>query len=522
MDFVKWSARYGKNRFYKILLFFILFCIFTFFFKSCNVKALTYIQDAQADVYFKSQYCTESESISGNYNGTPQSGKRFNCETGPSYKFAQLLNNSSSIEVPFLITENQLFNNMTFKINFENPVEITSTNRYIVLRAPWGNSNISQGTFGTFSSYFPLNGIRPNGTSTDLNPSLSTYFNQVEYCNYSDGSTTYKCNNVTIAPNTGNNRFVFYIDIPVGTIVSNITLFFGNNNIQSSYDIYSRDVAGWFTAMTTTQNLYNSNITTNFDSFDTYKQIVYRLNQYKGNHYNIYGKDFFSGSGLAYYRYAPSGPTFKPSTSTENLYFETNIPSYNGSPVYYFANATTEDTNYYNGLVNSIEQELNPPSEDSWFTDSFNGFLESNESNSFITLFNSLLTYPLSKFTQQNQMKLTWTNVNGAEILSPAICKGVGIAGDYGPGIQLSWHGASFDFPCIHYDVYSKLTSDNFAFYPTTLNGANISGGNSHNLYSIIKIILDGVLIYFMFITCLDIYKYILDSDRKEIEVLDL
>lgn len=500
----------------------IALCLF--YINSCKAHALTTIDNVSADVYFKSQYCTESESISTNNI----SGSRFTCETGPSYKFAQLLNNSSNVDVPFLITENQLINNMTFKINFEDPVEITSTNRYIVLNAPWTSFDYDHKAIGISNSYFTLNGVRPNGNTTDLSPSISTYFNQVEYCNYSDGSNTYKCNSVTISRNSSYDKFVFYIDVPEGTNVHNITLFFGNNNILSSYDIYSSEVNGWFRAITTTQNAYQVNITSSYNSFNNYKQLLVNFKDNLGNHYNIYGSNFYSGAGLVYYKYAPTSPTFSPSNITDNLYFETTVPTTSYSPVYSFANISTSDTDYYNGLVNSIEQELNPVSNnDAWFEDSLDGFISGSQANSLIGLFNSLLVYPFQKLNEQKQVDLVRQNINGNYILNSNICmKNMGqdtILNEYVPYQIQFYRDYKFNLPCPHTEIYTNLKYGDYAFYSTTFLGANMGNSGASNSFSSLWLTIQhGFLVYILFVTCLNVYKYLLDSNKTEIEVLEL
>lgn len=499
----------------------IALCLF--YIRSCNVKALTVIPEVSADVYFKSQYCTQGESISsGGVNG-----KRFTCETGPSYKFSQLLNNSSNVEVPFLITEHQLFNNMTFKINFENPVEITSTNRYIALNPPWFRNDFSHQAVGILTdSYFPLNGVRPGGSTTDLNPSISTYFNQVEYCSYSDGSNVYSCNGVYLARNSSNNGFLFYVDIPVGTTVYNISLFFGNNNILSSYDIYSSDVVSWFKAMTTTIDLYNSNITTSYNSFNTYKQTLDNYKDYKSNHYNIYGSNFYSGAGLLYYYFPPNAPTFKPSTSTENLYFETTVPTNYRNANFVFSNLTQEQINYYNGLVNSIEQELNPSSSNtSFFNDFLEGFQTSSSASGLLSLFNNMFIYPMQKLQTNSQVDLVKQNINGGYILNNTLCMKnsvTGSLGEYIPHQIQFYRDYKFNLPCPHTEIYTHLKYGEYGFYGNTFKGATINTGISYSFVDLWLTIQHGFLVYILFVNCLNIYKYVLDSNKTEIEVLEL
>ena len=506
----------------------ILIGLFFLMYKSKISFAATIDTVVTANSYYQTQYCEVGDSITGTFNNSIYTGNRFNCTKGPSYKFSQYLNSTENVAVPVLINSGQLFNNFTFEITFEQLQIITTTDRYIELRAPWVSSYTSSPrTLGVNSNYLTLNGIVDN-TTKNYTPSVSTFFNQPQYCSWVDNTGSVSSCNVHIAADSSISRYTYYIDIPVGSAVRTITLYFGNSNIQDTYDIYSNMIPATsrlFRAMTTTLfGYYNSNCSSTTSSYDCYSISYSNLKDQNNSKYNIYGEHFFSGAGLIYYYYPPDTPTFTPSSTSPNIWFSNSLASDNIT--YNFSAVTDAYKGYYDNLVGNIENEVNPqPSNDSFFNDFLEGFQASSQASGFLSLFNNMFIYPMQKLQTNAQVDLVRTNINGGKVLNNYLCmknSETGMVGEYVPYNIQFYRDYQFSLPCPHTDIYDKLYYGEYGFYGNDFKGASVHSGITYSFVDIWLTIQHGFLVYILFVNCLNIYKYVLDSNKTEIEVLEL
>ena len=509
---------------FKRVIIGILIGLFFIMFKSCNVNALEYIQNAAGVAYFQSQFCEQGEVITDTYDGIAHTGNRFSCSKGPSYKFVQFLNSDNNfISIPAILYEKQLLNNFTFQILFEDSISITQQNRYIGLRAPWVSSNTSNAELTFYDNFLTLNGVKDNNTIY-YSPSVSSFVLQPQYCNYSDGSNLYKCN-VYLVGDPNISRYVYYIDIPVGTNVSSITLFFGNNNIQSSYDLFTGEISNDFRAMTATVFKKNVSCSANSTNYQCYVSNFSAYSNYSNNNFNVYGSNFFSCAGLIYYRYAPISSFFTPSTRTDNLWLSSTYP--NNPVIYNFSNITSNLEEYYNGLITDIEEDLTVSDRDSIennISEVMGTFADNENSQRYLSTLDALLSYPIQKMQDQGHFDLVNHNaVIGANQIDSKLCWGTDtVIGDQSQPYKVQFfRDYKFTLPCPHSDIYVHLGYGDYGFYPSNFMGANNSG-YTYNFISIWLFIQHGLLVYFLFVNVLNIYKYILDSKKSEIEVLEL
>lgn len=487
-------------------------------FKSYRVNAATIDTNINANVYFKTQYCSTGTAGSGLYD--PYT---FTCENGPSMKFVQLLNSDQNVSVPMFISQGQLINNMTFEMNFEDGQTITSTDRYVVLRIPWLSSNISNGVMNLYAnSYFTTDSIR-NNSVIHYAPSVSTYMFQPQYCSYEDTTGYHNCN-VYIYPNSTIERYAYYIDIPVGTTFNQITLFFGNNNVQSTYSILSSygTIVNYY-PLTTTRNMGTCNSSTSNEN--CFKNTFNNYKNYSSNDYNVYGSNTYSGAGLLYYRYPPVNPTFNPSNVTENVFFESNMVV-DDAILYNYNSYSQELVDYYNNLATNIENELNPSVNiDGFFTDFLEGFTTSTQASGLLSLFNNMFLYPMQKLNTNASVDLVRLNLNGDYILNDFICMKNSTASypsTYNAYEVHFYRDYKFKLPCPHTEIYNKLYYGEYGFYGNNFKGAAIHTGIQYSFVDIWLTIQHGLLVYLLFVNCLNIYKYVLDSNKTEIEVLEL
>lgn len=509
----------------------VLIGIALIMFKSYKVNALTTISDSVvANSYYQTQYCTPGSTIT--------SGIQYNCTTGPSMKFSQYLNNDENISVPALINSGQLINNFSYEILFENPITISSTDRYLVLQPPFVKNSSSYSNDSTFNVQFTgaltLNGIK-NGSSVSNSPATSVFGISPKYCSYYDSNNQLQYCNVSIVLNTSLPSLLYYIDIPVGTSFTRVNLYFGHKDLSSTYDIkYDKvygeyyplsnnwDSRGWNSSSycsTSYSNFWCNAIT--WENYKTY---------YNSNDYNV--KRGFSdriGAGLIHYYYAPYDTKFNPSNLTQNLWLDSSIGTTNIITTS-FNNVSSEDTTYYDNLMGTINQELNPGgstgTDTSFFNDFLEGYTTSSSASGLLSLFNNMFLYPMQKLQSNAQLDLVTTNIHNDKVLSSTLCEknpSSAIVGDpYTPYQVQFYRDYKFNLPCPHSEIYTQLKYGEYGFYSNSFLGASVNTGVSYSFASIWLTIQHGFLVYILFVNCLNIYKYVLDSNKTEIEVLEL
>ena len=214
MGFLKWTARYGRNKFYKILLFFIIFCVISLFFSSCDAHAWTSFPSGTAVLYSKTANCTES-------------GSNLVCTDGQSLKFPFTFNNSSNIDIPVIM------NNLDHGILFKNAIyDIMLDQTYtkgvngvnspaLVFSSPNGLGGVSSTSSDMYWYYwqFRYDTYGSNGTSVDYNYTIPlTYGFKPYYCSYydPDAQETKTCNIILERSPASATNFKVVVDLPSG------------------------------------------------------------------------------------------------------------------------------------------------------------------------------------------------------------------------------------------------------------------------------------------------------------------
>lgn len=512
-SFFRYFKNFFKYKIFRVITYLILTFLILMFFKIKGAKAL-YIEGATTNVYFETQNCQLNDNT-------------FNCNKGTSYKFVYEENttNNDTTFFPFILNNQEnyvFFKNMIMNFSLSTPITIDSTNRSIGYNFSVGNYiSAETNTYG--SLYFVPNfmdsyGINSNDTRDNRLMSYSTYAFKPYYASYIDSDDVeHTCGIIYEHASATTGWFTMVFDIPLNTQVKGLKLYLGNYKFDSTYN-----------AVTLVPNIKVPS--GNFAYYDS--NIADRTNlYYYGRLYNTYRTTdnddnnkglLFLQKGVAYYQ-----PKFNINNNAHSLQTFSNSYSSN-TYKYYFTNLSNEDLSSIQNSIPRIEEELNNQQSEGDFDNLFNGFINSSQASSFTNLFNALFSYPIAKFNESLDEGLfddTPANNKGTGGLNLALCTGRGIIGDVSEDrIKIPFYGGvKWTIPCLHYDIYSQMHDENTSIYPASINGINIqSGRGSTTFYTVYRLILRGVLVYLLFINVLDIYKYILDSDRKEIEVIDL
>lgn len=508
-DFFRYFKNFFKYKLFRIIIYiFIAFCIFTAMKIKSNAASLP---SATATVYTQSQNCTSS-------NG------QLDCMKGSAYKFQYQYNTQKSVdeyEKDIILNNfsyNQLFQNLIYDYQIPDTFTIDSTNRSIYIEPAISSSQFILGN-GTGSSnttftmsMFPTTSYDEDNETTDRHLIFPINYNfKPYYCSYVDVSDNLTKPCEVILDIGSGNVWKYVANIPLNTTINRLSFYFGTTNLYSgnsktiTYGNYSFQVPdssyiGYY-HNTTAKDL----LSIYYLNYNTYRQAS------NSNNFGLW--------------YLPQGVTIRvpkfnvPNSSTELSYNSNNYT--NNTYKWNFTNLTSQEIEILNNSISNIESDIeNQNSNQNWFDDTMNGFRSSEEASSFTNLFTALFSYPFQKLSSLSNEPL-FTNQGGPNL---AVCTGRNLVGGI-PENRLEipvLNNVKWQVPCLHTDFYTQLKSGDFAFYPTTIDGVTITSGGSNSLYPIIRLILRGVLVYILFLNVIDIYKYILDSDRKEIETLDL
>ena len=487
-------------------------CIGLFFllFKSCDVYAWTSVNAGQVNTYFQTQNCYFINN-------------QFSCENGYSYKFTSpWQQNQNAIEwdvfPPFTTTDNAvLINNLIYEFIPTNSITTSSSRKSIGIGI---SSNGYISTSGTGSSMnfsidmFPYL-TRDENNNYIYNETFPMNYNfKPYYCTYYNGSEWVQCNLILEIGNS--NVFYFVLDLQEGITIEKIRLYFGSPNRQTT--LAYKTLGSNNIKVPDNNNIFYTN--SNLNSISAF-YVNYNDWRQHSNDNNI---------GLWWYPQGVSTylPKFTMPTSNFTLQFDSN--SYvNNTYKYNYDNLSNELKQQYTEQPENIEIEIenqfNTDDDiDSVLSSNYEGFINNEHSRKYITTIENLFAYPIQKLREQ----LTYDLVNhnaiiGANQIDSKLCWGIDtVTGDVSSSYRIQFfRDYSFNLPCPHSDIYTHLGYGTFGFYPPSFMGANNTGYN-HDFISIWLIIQHGVLIYLLMVTILNFYKYILDSNKAEIEVLEI
>lgn len=513
-DFLRYSKNFFKHKLFRLIIYgFIAFIIFSFV-KIKGVNAAV-INGATTKVYFETQNCDIN-------SGT------FNCIKGTSYKFQYQENttNNDSTFYPLILNNSDnyvLFKNMIFDIELASPINIDNTNRSILLN--FNNYQYLSGDTNTYGSYFfvpnflDTYGLDSNDTRDNRLMPYATYNFKPYYATYTDSNNVIHDCGIILYQGSGGSPAYFYMvfDIPLNTIVTKLTLYLGDYHFNNTYNVN--------TLSNTSIKVPGPNYQY-YDSFGTGQSNLYYYGRLYNNYRTTNNDQHINGllmlqKGVSYYQ-----PKFNVNNSDN--FFKTTSDIYTSSNYkYYFDSYSSDLKQDLENSVTRIEDEIEMQQSAGDFDSLLNGFINSETSSSFTNLFTSLFTYPLSKLNEAKTEPLfnnSPVNNKGTGGLNLAVCTGRNIIGGVPEDrIEVPFYGGvKWTIPCFHYDIFSQMHDENTSFYPTSIDGHAIQSGRSTNFYSVYRIIIRGILVYLFFINLIDIYKYVLDSDRKEIDVIDL
>lgn len=506
-DFFRYSKNFFKYRLFRIIIYiFIAFLIFSF----CKLKShASTISGATATVYTQTQNCDIDSSDQ----------TKFACQKGTTFKFIYDVNNTSNTSdfSPFILTSDKYiyFKNLVISYELASPITIDSTHRSIYVKFQNGaylSTSTNDGELQINQNWISTTPVVDNQEDQRYKIPANYSFKPY-YCNYIDSNgVTKTCGVIFEHTSATTNNFYMVFDIPTGEAVKKINLFLGNYTFNTSYNVRTLVSGTSIKVPSSTNFLYTewiggrSNFSTYRVNYNTYRQTT-NDSQNTGIYWLL--------KGVTY-----RDPKFKVPNVSDELNYDSNNYTSN-SYKYYFNSYSSDLKDQLNNSLSVMEQETEEQQEDNELSDLMNGFIDSDEASSFTNLFSSIFTYPLNKLRETTNEPLFDDSPTGVNL---AVCTGRGFIGDVDQDrIQIpTINGVKWDIPCLHYDIYTKLHNDTTGFYPTSIDGHNITSGRSTSFYLIYRTILRGVLIYIMFLNIIDIYKYILDSDRKEIETIDL
>lgn len=284
-----------------------------------------------------------------------------------------------------------------------------------------------------------------------------------------------------------------------------------------------------------------------------YEYLIDKYNENKYSNYQLFAlpnATWVNNSNSAIFPIAfyPKGVNISVSSYTRRNYsiYLTNNDSGTATNIYDFTSSSLNDKiqnseDNMNNLTNEIENSLSnsqaqeeigtqfDPNEFESLEAEFSFFNE--KSYPFTGLFSSLFVRPLALLSNQANIDLVNPNSSGNLVLDRELCNrysgnpnSSGLPGggtDY--EVEL-WRGYKFKIPCMHVDVYPLLKHTPYGFYGSSFLGVPITG-HEQVLFSFANIwllIQHGILAYLMFVSCLNMYKYMLDSNKTEVEVLEL
>ena len=514
---------------FKRVIIGILIGLFFLMFKT-RVSFASTIDNATGTAYMQTMNCSLDSS-------------NLSCSVGSPFKYIWTPNNANNTDDfnIFINNNNQYFvliKNLIINYDFSNPITISSNQRTIGLQmgnGSWLSANRNSGELDIDMNFLPVDYINSNNSTDTRYVPHANYNFKPYYATWTDdNNVVHKCG-IILNVNAVENFFTMNFDIPIGSVVSSITLYLGDYRLTDTYTI--RQLTSTSGVYVLNSSYWIKNDSANYSS--SFSQFNVHYNTYRTKP-NTYDNATDSNRGLYLYQLGKTTYSnyFKVPKNNNELTIVSNDYSGN-SYKWYFNDYDNTISNYIENTIPSIEEELTPPSDDDDLTppdepnniddnlEDWSSTFETQYARTFKTLFSSLFTYPLNKLDEMKDIDLVRTNINGDKVLNPLLCtRNSGLdsmIGDYNPyTIELGF-GYSFNLPCPHYDIYPKLKARGYAFYPNIFKGASLGNGAQHGDFATLWLTLQhGILIYLMFVQVLNIYKYVLDANKTDIEVLEL
>lgn len=457
------------------------------------------------------------------------------CTTGNSYLFRNTFSSTNqsttTMSFPYIDTSNNgvMITNIDFVYNFSTPVTIGDNDSIQITYYPFlATSGHNFSFYSIYPYYFDnSNYIWPFAFSN-----LNYRPIYVAYNLSSDDSNTWHSTAIHFRDDasSGNISFFKLYDIPSGSSVQKIRIIFGTTK---HYNGATQITNGYTMPQLNDNWVVRTNGSTTIPSnyYITWEQYKEGTSDDIGLVYLAQNSDTLphfhrNWSILGYYSSYPAVQTVSNRYHTEgvrSIVFDlSNVSIEDISPNTYLENIETQIA------INqaTIGTDLN--GEDKDYVNPLYNSWNNTYTNGFTSLFSTLFAYPLTKIEQQVNNDLVRQNINGSYILNSRICmKNMGqdsVLDEYVPYQVQFWRDYKFDLPCPHTEIYTKLKYGDYAFYGTNFLGANLGTqiGGSYNFVSIWLTIQHGLLVYLLFVNVLNIYKYILDSNKAEVEVLEL
>lgn len=487
----------------------ILIGLFFIMFKSCDVHAWSFYSTGTINVYSQTQNCDLDEN------------NNFNCTNGVSFKFTSQYKSNANNEtqpMPWLIPNEHsiLINNVIYEYIPDSPITTSSNARSIGLGM--GSTTLidtsGSGSIMNFSmKMFPHNTIDDNDNITYDKTIPINYNFKPYYCTYFNGTTWTYCN-LILEIGSSSNVFWYVLDLPTNTTVEKVRLYFGSPNRQTTFasTTYGSDNI----RIPDYQYISIDNSKTGFSKFYV--------------NYNTW-RQTNAGTPFGLWFYPKGYLLYQPEFYMPNGQFTLMVDSksyVNNTYKFSYSSLDSSLQQTYTEQPERIEEEIEnqTPSDDfeSDLSESMSGFADNENSQRYLTTFEALLSYPIQKMKEQSSFDLVNHNSwIGANQIDSKLCWGTdGVVGDVSQPYKVQFfRDYKFTLPCPHSDIYTHLGYGDYGFYPSNFMGAN-NTGYTYNFISIWLVIQHGLLVYLLFVNVLNIYKYILDSRKSEIEVLEL
>lgn len=503
--FFNYCRRYTKSRFFKFLLFFIVFCIISLV-KSCDVHAWSGMSINAGE-----SYVTYQIGELDRYGLTDlYTARKF------EMKYKQNGNDKPAFDFHTLTYYNIM--NITFEYKLAT-TWINNNNQYKYISFNFNNFLDDNVKFQLFDS----------ATTIEQASSWFNFYNFVPFSAEYHDPTTDTWVSVDLRLYSWNTSVDFaghlqYImTMPTGASFDGLKLRFGDLHDLQVSEIY-----------------LNSKMYPSENGSEPYMYYQYGYN-YSYSTYKAFNQDDYDYLGLLVFPANTSLDNFnyRPSSniSTNNEF--TRI-SYNGSlpssatldKVWNFAGMDyieyeeqiqQENQEKLDEVLEQIAQEEELEKYNNDLSNSMSSFINSDNSTAFTGLFSSLFLYPLQKLNSIKNEDLYMTNAGGGHYNNLGLCVGVNGIGQFNNRWRIHITDSDyFEMPCPHYDIYPKLHTANYHFMGSVNENINgtVTDPNSFQFYY--QIVIRGLLVYFLFVTCLNIYKYILDINDTKVEVLEL
>jgi len=520
-DFIYWLKRYSKSKFFKLVLFFAIFCIISLC-KKCDVHAS----------WYGLSISYPNSSITYNFAKLNYNSYSDNLNTIDTISYNVDFNNVSNMSS---IDSNNflLLKNIVVDYKFSNDVTIDTTN-YKFLSF----------NFKEFYTYVNSNsfkyGFLKSPTLTQKEQFFSNAYNmRPYYAEYYDNvnNVWYPINELVMFYNVYSyNDIEYTVILPNGTNLNEIRIYLGTE----------RNYFGTLTDLTN-NILTDTNIPTTpwFYSYNySYTGTPINSNNIPSDYNFLAFIPNVPGASLSNFINKPNTSTYsglQSIASHGSTRPNQNPGGYSGTSYYFtgslddIINNATSNDNQDNANIEQENQmaqivagvtDSNVNELDGKYNSALNSFTSGVHATNFTSLFNAMFLYPLQKLYDIKDVDL-WGNNGASDYVNLGLCTGTNnITGDWNSRFQIRFAVPStesdtwfFELPCPHYDIYPNIKHGNFSMM------GNRSGMlyNGHITFEFIwRTIMRGLLVYWLYVTCLQVYKYVLDPNDTSVEVLEL